>query len=108
MIYDNSDRERQEASCLGEFLTSSVPAAGARTAELRALTWGHVDVTGIPDDDPAVAPHVGAWRSVGAGADTIDLPLTWRGGECRRVSQVVRCLSECCRSVRVLDTLDGC
>jgi integrase len=43
---------------------------GARTEELRALTWDHVDLTGKPDDDPAVPPHVAVWHSVRAGADT--------------------------------------
>lgn len=35
----------------------------ARTAELRALTWDHVDLNGKPDDEPPVPPHVAAWRS---------------------------------------------
>lgn len=43
---------------------------GARTEELRALTWDHVDLTGKPDDDPPVPPHIAVWRSVRAGADT--------------------------------------
>lgn len=43
---------------------------GARTEELRALTWDHVDVKGKPDDNPPVPPHVAVWRSVRAGADT--------------------------------------
>jgi integrase len=36
---------------------------GARTEELRALTWSHVDLDGEP-------PSVQAWRSVRKGGDT--------------------------------------
>ncbi|MGH3754962.1 MAG: site-specific integrase [Pseudonocardiaceae bacterium] len=43
---------------------------GARTEELRALTWDHVDLAGKPDDDPPVPPHVAVWRSVRTGVDT--------------------------------------
>ncbi len=43
---------------------------GARTEELRALTWDRVDLHGEPDDDPPVPPHVAVWRSVRAGGDT--------------------------------------
>lgn len=43
---------------------------GARTEELRALTWDHVDLVGRPDDAPPVPPHVAVWRSVRAGGDT--------------------------------------
>ncbi|MGP3933393.1 site-specific integrase [Nonomuraea sp. KM88] len=43
---------------------------GARTEELRALTWDHVDLTGDPDADPAVPPYVAVWRSVRSGGDT--------------------------------------
>jgi integrase len=43
---------------------------GARTEELRALTWDHVDLVGRPDDNPPVPPHVAVWRSVRAGGDT--------------------------------------
>lgn len=41
---------------------------GARTEELRALTWSHVDLDGAPD--AALAPHMMVWRSVRAGGDT--------------------------------------
>ena len=37
---------------------------GARTEELRALTWSHVDLNGRPDADPPVLPHIRVWRSV--------------------------------------------
>lgn len=43
---------------------------GARTEELRALTWDHVDLLGRPDADPPVPPHMLVWRSVRAGGDT--------------------------------------
>jgi integrase len=43
---------------------------GARTEELRALTWDHVDLAGRPDDVPAVPPYIAVWRSVRAGGDT--------------------------------------
>ncbi|MFJ5922450.1 tyrosine-type recombinase/integrase [Kitasatospora sp. NPDC092948] len=40
---------------------------GARTEELRALTWDHTFLKGTPD---AVPPHIAVWRSVRAGGDT--------------------------------------
>ena len=43
---------------------------GARTEELRALTWDHVDLHGQPDVNPPIPPHVAVWRSVRAGGDT--------------------------------------
>ncbi|SEU46109.1 tyrosine-type recombinase/integrase [Nonomuraea wenchangensis] len=43
---------------------------GARTEELRALTWDHVDLEGNPRAIPPVPPHVAVWRSVRAGGDT--------------------------------------
>ncbi|MEV0202969.1 site-specific integrase [Nonomuraea sp. NPDC050691] len=43
---------------------------GARTEELRALTWSHVDLEGQPDADPPVPPSIMVWRSVRAGGDT--------------------------------------
>ncbi|AVT38008.1 tyrosine recombinase XerC [Plantactinospora sp. BB1] len=43
---------------------------GARTEELRALTWAHVDLDGRPDLDPPLPPSVQVWRSVRAGGDT--------------------------------------
>ncbi|OLE22693.1 MAG: site-specific integrase [Actinobacteria bacterium 13_1_20CM_3_71_11] len=43
---------------------------GARTEELRALTWARVDLDGEPDADPPVPPHIEVWRSVRAGGDT--------------------------------------
>jgi integrase len=43
---------------------------GARTEELRALTWPHVDLKGDLDADPPVPPSIHVWRSVRAGGDT--------------------------------------
>jgi len=43
---------------------------GARTEELRALTWDHVDLVGQSDADPEVLPSIAVWRSVRAGGDT--------------------------------------
>jgi integrase len=43
---------------------------GARTEELRALTWHHVNLVGDPKADPPVPPHVAVWRSIRAGGDT--------------------------------------
>jgi integrase len=43
---------------------------GARTEELRALTWDHVDLDGKPDADPPVSPSIEVWHSVRAGGDT--------------------------------------
>jgi len=43
---------------------------GARTEELRALTWDHVFLKGKPDADPPQPPHIAVWRSVRRGGDT--------------------------------------
>ena len=43
---------------------------GARTEELRALRWDHVDLIGRLDASPPVPPFVAVWRSVRAGGDT--------------------------------------
>lgn len=43
---------------------------GARTEELRALTWSHVDLEGKPDADPPIPPHIMVWRSVREDGDT--------------------------------------
>lgn len=43
---------------------------GARTEELRALTWDHVDLEGKPGDDPPRPPSIEVWRSVREGGDT--------------------------------------
>jgi integrase len=43
---------------------------GARTEELRALTWAHVDLDGQPDADPPVPASIEVWRSDRVGGDT--------------------------------------
>jgi integrase len=43
---------------------------GARTEELRALTWLHVDLDGRPDAAPSAPASIAVWRSVRAGGDT--------------------------------------
>lgn len=43
---------------------------GARTEELRALTWDHVFLKGRPDVNPPQPPHIAVWRSVRRGGDT--------------------------------------
>ena len=43
---------------------------GARTEEMRALQWAHVDLVGRPDASPPLPPHVEVWRSVRRGGDT--------------------------------------
>jgi len=43
---------------------------GARTEELRALRWNHVDLAGKPDTTLPVPPSIEVWRSVRAGGDT--------------------------------------
>ena len=55
---------RMEAYVVVSLLT------GARTEELRALTWDHVDLVGRLDATPPVPPHLAVWRSVRTGGDT--------------------------------------
>jgi integrase len=43
---------------------------GARTEELRPLTWANVDLDGRPDNDPPIPPSIRVWHSVRAGGDT--------------------------------------
>ncbi|MEW9533214.1 tyrosine recombinase XerC [Microbispora sp. NPDC049125] len=43
---------------------------GARTEELRALTWSRVDLDGKPDATPPVPPSIMVWHSVRTGGDT--------------------------------------
>jgi integrase len=43
---------------------------GARTEELRALTWDHVDLAGDPDANVPIPPSIMVWRSVRAGGET--------------------------------------
>lgn len=43
---------------------------GARTEEMRALTWPHVDLEGDVDATPPVPASIMVWRSVRTGGDT--------------------------------------
>ena len=43
---------------------------GARTEELRALTWDHVFLKGDPTANPSVPPYIAVWRSVRSTGDT--------------------------------------
>lgn len=63
-ILQAAEHSRMHAYIVVSLLT------GARTEELRALTWDLVDLDGEPDADPPVPPHVAVWRSVRAGGDT--------------------------------------
>ena len=44
--------------------------AGARTEELRALTWSHLDLDGDANAIPPRPPSIQLWRSVGTGGET--------------------------------------
>ncbi|MCO1660520.1 tyrosine-type recombinase/integrase [Pseudonocardia humida] len=61
--------EHSSGSTMGAYVLLSL-LTGARTEELRALTWSHVDLIGSPHTDPPVLPHMMVWRSVRAGGDT--------------------------------------
>ena len=63
-VLTTSRRSRLHAYIVLALLT------GARTEELRALTWDHVDLVGKPDANPSIPPHVAVWRSVRKGGDT--------------------------------------
>jgi integrase len=43
---------------------------GARTEEMRALTWDHVDLEGVPDAEPPIPPSIEVWHSVRDCGDT--------------------------------------
>ncbi|WP_424527729.1 tyrosine-type recombinase/integrase [Sphaerisporangium viridialbum] len=58
-----------EGTTLYAYLVVSL-LIGARTEELRALTWSHVHLDGRPDDDPPVPPSIMVWHSVRVGGDT--------------------------------------
>ncbi len=61
--------EHANGSTMGAYVLLSL-LTGARTEELRALTWSHVDLAGRPHADPPVLPHMMVWRSVRATGDT--------------------------------------
>jgi integrase len=58
-----------EDSSLNAYIVVSL-LIGARTEELRALEWRHVDLEGEPDSAPPVPPSIQVWRSVRHGGDT--------------------------------------
>src|SRR5215472_1015707 len=60
-----------EASVMNAYIVLSL-LIGARTEELRALTWSHVDLEGKPATAaiPALPPSIMVWRSVRTGGDT--------------------------------------
>lgn len=58
-----------EGSPLHAYVVLSL-LTGARTEELRAITWGHVDLIGRPRNDPPTPPSMQVWRSVRADGDT--------------------------------------
>ena len=61
--------EHARGSTMGAYVLVSL-LTGARTEELRALTWSHVDLTGSPHTDPPIPAHIRVWRSVRATGDT--------------------------------------
>ncbi|GAA4589830.1 hypothetical protein GCM10023194_45060 [Planotetraspora phitsanulokensis] len=61
-------RQPRVLGCIPTIVLSLL--TGARTEELRALTWDHVDTKGDPNATPPIPPHVAVWRSVRAGGDT--------------------------------------
>ncbi|RSM58937.1 site-specific integrase [Amycolatopsis sp. WAC 01376] len=58
-----------EDSSLHAYIVLSL-LIGARTEELRALTWDHVDLNGNAAATPPVPRSISVWRSVRAGGDT--------------------------------------
>lgn len=58
-----------EGSRLYAYIVVSL-LTGARTEELRALTWEHVDMDGNPNSDPPLPPSIQVWHSVRIGGDT--------------------------------------
>ncbi|WP_018801456.1 tyrosine recombinase XerC [Salinispora arenicola] len=58
-----------EGSSLHAYIVLSL-LTGARTEELRALTWAHVDLAGDPDRNPPTPPAIQVWRSVRVDGDT--------------------------------------
>lgn len=58
-----------ESSRLRAYIVVSL-LTGARTEELRALTWEHVDLDGQDHADPPVPPSIEVWHSTRAGGDT--------------------------------------
>ena len=72
IVTRTGDRQRCCASTFVSGWTGSVKwlslLTGARTEELRPLTWSHVDLDGDPAN--GIPPSIMVWRSVRAGGDT--------------------------------------
>src|SRR3954454_1490547 len=58
----------QGTALLHAYVTVSL-LTGARTEELRALTWDHVDLDGRPHGNPPRPPSIDVWRSVRESGD---------------------------------------
>ncbi|GAA0944479.1 site-specific integrase [Kribbella koreensis] len=58
-----------ESSVMHAYIVVSL-LTGARTEELRALTWSNLDLAGRPKAEPPVPPSIQVWRSVREGGDT--------------------------------------
>jgi integrase len=58
-----------ESSPMRAYIVVSL-LTGARTEEMRPLTWDHVDLAGRPEASPAIPPNVRVWRSVRARGET--------------------------------------
>jgi integrase len=58
-----------DSTAIGAYVTVSL-LTGARTEELRALKWSHVDLDGDPDANPPIPPNIRVWRSVRSDGDT--------------------------------------
>ncbi|WP_371400843.1 site-specific integrase [Kribbella sp. NBC_00662] len=58
-----------ESSAMHAYIVVSL-LTGARTEELRALTWANLDLDGRPNTSPLVPPSIQVWRSVRSGGDT--------------------------------------
>jgi len=58
-----------ESSPLHAYIVVSL-LTGARTEEMRALTWPNLDLVGMPNAEPPVPPSIKVWRSVRSHGDT--------------------------------------
>ena len=71
--------EHAHGSTMGAYVLVSL-LTGARTEELRALTWSHLDLNGQPEANPPVPPHAKVWRSVRVTAGHEDPPFPPHAG----------------------------
>jgi integrase len=81
---------------IGAYIVVSL-MTGARTEELRALTWNHIDLDGDPSVEPPVPPSMRVWRSVRAGGDT-------KSKRSRRTLELPRRCVEALRDQRATQT----